>query len=480
MSDKDFDDDDLLNEIDNLDLGDDKNQKPPQQGPAAEPAQDDNAGLDDIDIDDDDFDLGELDDDLGDEAWDDFDDEDDDHDDDSASSSAGAERSLPPPKKSAMSKMVSLLIVVAALGGGGYFYISSQTNISPPPKPAAIPTPTPVPNDQMAQIPPTPAPDQTTTADNMQDNPQDSIPDLATLTDLPPMPAPISSETDSADNIELTDIPDIEVVDNVDDSAMPTDDGLTPLPDDNAESVPDFDLSILETDSDDSANMDDTTDMDIGMLPGDETMSDPITEMDAPDFDMPEVAEPDMPAVSPSEIEPPQDLDEPVMLPDTEVPETTVSEEDSLALTQATSELIEEKQALETRNEALQGKIDEQETQIASLNDKINALEKQIQELQNRPAAPVSATTKAPPPVEQPRAVVQTPKTSVKQPTRTKAKSWVLRSAQPGKAVISEKGSNDLRTIEVGDTVSGIGRVQAIDIIGGKWVVKGTQNSVSR
>ncbi len=60
-------------------------------------------------------------------------------------------------------------------------------------------------------------------------------------------------------------------------------------------------------------------------------------------------------------------------------------------------------------------------------------------------------------------------------------KSWVLRSAKPGMAWISEKGSAEIKTISVGDTVSGIGKVTAIaKDDGGRWVVNGTQGKINQ
>ncbi|MCB1563425.1 MAG: hypothetical protein KDJ75_07620 [Alphaproteobacteria bacterium] len=57
---------------------------------------------------------------------------------------------------------------------------------------------------------------------------------------------------------------------------------------------------------------------------------------------------------------------------------------------------------------------------------------------------------------------------------------WVLRSAQPGKAVLSEKGSNDLKTVEVGDSLKGIGKIVAIQKVDGRWVVQGMQGIISQ
>lgn len=60
-------------------------------------------------------------------------------------------------------------------------------------------------------------------------------------------------------------------------------------------------------------------------------------------------------------------------------------------------------------------------------------------------------------------------------------KSWVLRSAKPGMAWISEKGTGEIKTISVGDTVAGIGKVTAIaKDSSGLWVVNGTQGKINQ
>lgn len=57
---------------------------------------------------------------------------------------------------------------------------------------------------------------------------------------------------------------------------------------------------------------------------------------------------------------------------------------------------------------------------------------------------------------------------------------WELRSAQPGKAVVSPKGSNEMRTVAVGDTLEGLGRITSIDLQGSIWTVTGTRGQLFR
>lgn len=92
----------------------------------------------------------------------------------------------------------------------------------------------------------------------------------------------------------------------------------------------------------------------------------------------------------------------------------------------------------------------------------------------------------------QPAAVLSSPATTQgsadAQPRRSAAASstvvrtsWELRSAQPGKAMIARKGqANDLRSVSVGDTVPGLGKIQAIEQGTSGWVVRGTLGRVTQ
>ncbi|NDE90328.1 MAG: hypothetical protein EB059_04205 [Alphaproteobacteria bacterium] len=57
--------------------------------------------------------------------------------------------------------------------------------------------------------------------------------------------------------------------------------------------------------------------------------------------------------------------------------------------------------------------------------------------------------------------------------------NWVLRSAQPGSAWLSEgPNSSDLRRVVPGDKVQGLGTITSIRQVAGRWVVEGTQGAV--
>lgn len=56
---------------------------------------------------------------------------------------------------------------------------------------------------------------------------------------------------------------------------------------------------------------------------------------------------------------------------------------------------------------------------------------------------------------------------------------WILRSANSTKAVIYNKVSGDLKTVVVGDTVEGLGRIQSISEQNSLWVIKASKSSLS-
>lgn len=61
------------------------------------------------------------------------------------------------------------------------------------------------------------------------------------------------------------------------------------------------------------------------------------------------------------------------------------------------------------------------------------------------------------------------------------APQWILKSAKPGEAWVAQKGSAELRTVVIGDTLPGLGKITAIgrDSMG-QWVVNGTKGRINQ
>lgn len=100
-------------------------------------------------------------------------------------------------------------------------------------------------------------------------------------------------------------------------------------------------------------------------------------------------------------------------------------------------------------------------------------------------AEPVNAaaTEKNPDTIKQQPAVTAT-KTAEEQPETKPIKpapvAWALRSAQTGSAVLLEKYSQEMRAVEVGDSLRGFGRITAIEKVNGKWRVVTTGGTISQ
>lgn len=148
--------------------------------------------------------------------------------------------------------------------------------------------------------------------------------------------------------------------------------------------------------------------------------------------------------------------------------------------------LNSEKNALQDQVNALNIKYATSEETIASLKSQVAALQA---DLENVPQASMNSSTETAvaPKIQEPAAivvkkpVVTTPKAPVKRSIPAqKSIKWVLKSAQPGVATIARSGSSDLRKIEIGQIVSGLGKIQSVKIENGVWVVRGTRGTVTQ
>ncbi|MAZ76825.1 MAG: hypothetical protein CMH31_05935 [Micavibrio sp.] len=136
----------------------------------------------------------------------------------------------------------------------------------------------------------------------------------------------------------------------------------------------------------------------------------------------------------------------------------------------ATLSAIDQKLALFLdRMDDLENKIDVIEDasnqRAALLEESVKSLEGKVKSLK---AAPVSKrSTQKASPVKK----ALTKKPSVK---------WKLKAAQPDKAWISQKGSSVIKPIKVGDNIDGLGQIQSIQLVNGKWIVLGTGGKITQ
>ncbi len=117
---------------------------------------------------------------------------------------------------------------------------------------------------------------------------------------------------------------------------------------------------------------------------------------------------------------------------------------------------------------------------LDDLKDSIQALEKRIDKLEKAPrqtaarSAPAKSSSAS-------TAVKKSSSTSSSVRAQAQVQSaWVLKSAQPGQALVARKGENDMVRVSVGETLSGLGRITDIHMQNGRWVVQGTKNKITQ
>lgn len=161
--------------------------------------------------------------------------------------------------------------------------------------------------------------------------------------------------------------------------------------------------------------------------------------------------------------------------------------------------------ALEGKIDTLLSRIDQLESDLSDIkSDKnssydeieqsVSALREDMREIKNRPvvadaprrAEPASSVEeREEPAAEKPKPVVKkaAKKPAAPKPAATVASSssrWELRAAQPGRAWVSKPGERDMRGIEVGQSLPGIGTITAINYQNGRWTVYGTQGQINQ
>ncbi|HRK98274.1 MAG TPA: hypothetical protein PLE43_07335 [Alphaproteobacteria bacterium] len=113
--------------------------------------------------------------------------------------------------------------------------------------------------------------------------------------------------------------------------------------------------------------------------------------------------------------------------------------------------------------------VSEQENykdQVLSLKDRISSLEIQLAKKEERSDSKTSSLQKK-------TSVKPAQEESVVQNKQPEV-SWVLKSAQLGRAILGQVGKSDLKTVSVGDRVTGLGTILSIDQGQNGWVVVGS------
>lgn len=150
--------------------------------------------------------------------------------------------------------------------------------------------------------------------------------------------------------------------------------------------------------------------------------------------------------------------------------EMTVQMLDRLDLIAARLDQLEDDLSV-VRKESAAAATDE----VEELRAAVKALEKK---LSTQAQAPARATT-----TDAPVARTTTLKAEPKsKPAVRQAQpvQWVLKGAQPGRAMVSRAGESEMRTVEVGDSLPGVGRISSIAYESGRWVVTGSEGRISQ
>lgn len=217
---------------------------------------------------------------------------------------------------------------------------------------------------------------------------------------------------------------------------------------------------------------------------------DALTPLPQDDFDFETPFE--VPVLSPSaDIAPLNDIEFADVEMPSPVPSKDVSAEldtSALALEKAQADyeallseverLKVEKDALLQENKSLETAVDKNNAELSSLRNDLKVMQKKASQAPKVVQKPAPAVTKATTPTPMPK--VQAKSAAPRVVKTESQKTWVLRSAQPGKATLAEKDSSDLRSVEIGSSVSGLGKITFIGVEGGKWIVRGTQGVVSQ
>jgi intracellular multiplication protein IcmG len=354
------------------------------------------------------------------------------------------------------------------------------------------------------------------TADALPATPAENSAEFSDSGEMPPMPAPINSETET----------------------IPSQDGaLTPMP--MPGQADDTQLAALTIDEVPAAPAGKTTPE--GQAPFDfSTRQDNETlEETSPEPQLPPVGEAETKELTPAqkassmmnarfreraglvsesvgnkeraqlaeEKETPRESEEQIVPP---APQAIPQSAPSAELAALQEQLNTQRMQYEKSNQDLQAALEKKNQEIAALQKSIKTLET---DLSTARAEAKSAKTAAPAVIPEPESAEQEASSenvddsdaatiaesfsspvadakpvSVAEPKElipassppVRSVSWELKGASPGKAVLSSKTSGDTRNVVVGDTVQGLGKITMIAREDGRWTVRGTQGQVVR
>ncbi len=339
---------------------------------------------------------------------------------------------------------------------------------------------------------------QQSDSEGFLNNPEAALPP----TDAPPQPNPIAPAEDQAS----ADEPMLEAPVITADGAAPRGpDGVDAVSvkenDDTAALLP-LDASVPEevAPAIDMLPPSETKDVDVSSEnPAEELLKQAIADRNAA---APVVAETATLEAAPSPItEEPKTLETPKEVPAPEIVSTPVSASPVPVVSNIDANALSN---LESKLDTLLKRMDKIESDIGSVRDSnsedygqiaqnVAALRSDVDRMKKSPTPQSSAqpTQRKEQRVQQSNKLVKketqkSPAPLVKRadPVATIAQGtenkWVLRAAQPGRAWVSLQGERDMQSVEVGQTLAGIGKISAIIFESGRWTITGSQGRITQ
>ena len=151
------------------------------------------------------------------------------------------------------------------------------------------------------------------------------------------------------------------------------------------------------------------------------------------------------------------------------------TEQETAPQEEIVADLQEESAINESQEDTTPPVIETETTQVAETVEEVTETPQAIEAVED--VVDVVPTQKPEAPeVKKPA----TPKKTITKKTAPKKakKKWIIRAAQSGKAVIYDMVSTEMKSIEVGDTVNGLGRIKFIGKKDGRWLIDGTVRDI--
>lgn len=148
--------------------------------------------------------------------------------------------------------------------------------------------------------------------------------------------------------------------------------------------------------------------------------------------------------------------------------------------------LLEKMDQILSRMDKLEGDIDtlkqEKSPDIGELEQNISLLKEELSSIKSANKEELPQQKKSVTPKKASSSPAQkTAKTPTKAASPKKTASpvqWELRAAQPGRAWVSKPGERDMQSVEVGQSLAGIGTISAISYQNGRWLVQGSTGQI--